>query len=368
MKQKNIPYFLITLLSVSIQAQMSDTTTTVKPADSVAMVPLTKSVTMVVDTPMVLHLDPPTPYVHPVNSTEYWYNMWSSPRFKKATFQRDSLFVITEALKKDTALLRKDSIVKADSIKNLLAKNNEAKNKYNALNKEHDSLKETSANTKSQLTGTIDQQNKQLKEREQKINDMTTALDERETKINNMSTALGEREAKIIDLENQLKRQDSLANALNNALKEALNSFKSDDLKLEMKNGKVYVSLFDKLLFKSGRADVEQAGKDALKKLAEVLNTNSNIDIMVEGHTDSIPIKTEKYPDNWELSSARSLNIVRLLTQSYGVDAKKVIVAAHAEFSPLTSNATPAGRAKNRRTEIILTPNLGTIFNMINNK
>jgi chemotaxis protein MotB len=132
-----------------------------------------------------------------------------------------------------------------------------------------------------------------------------------------------------------------------------------------MKNGKVYVSMSDKLLFKSGQASVEDKGKDAIKKLAEVLIKNNDIDVAIEGHTDSIPIKTSVYKDNWDLSVARSTNIVRMLTEEFKVEAKRVTASGKGEFLPVASNATPEGRARNRRTEIVLSPKLEELFKLM---
>lgn len=287
--------------------------------------------------------EPKTPYSNPTGFSEHWYNMWSSKKFKESTLQRDSLYTLVQFLKKDTTQ-------KADTIRLLMNKNKDCNSKYFSLQNEYDNLMNTSMDKATQLNNALNQKNKELLEREKKIADMSDALEDREKKV--------------AHLENQLRKQDSLANALNNALKQALLNFASDDLNLEVKNGKVYVSLFDKLLFKSGSAEVEKAGQDALKKLANVLVTNPNIDILVEGHTDNIPIKTSKYADNWDLSAARAINIVRLL-QSYNVDPKIVEAAAHGEYAPITSNATLEGRSKNRRTEIIVTPNLGKLYNII---
>ena len=295
---------------------------------------------------------PKSPYENPAKFSENWYNFWASKRFKTACFQRDSLYRLSQRLVADT--LKMTTVInelteKSDDCEKNLDK---LKNDYEKLNRDFDILLSASADKTNRLSETIEQKNKELLEREERIAQI--------------SDALSEREKRVAQLEQQLYRQDSLANALNNALKQALLGFTSDDLKLEMKNGKVYVSLFDKLLFKSGSADVEKAGQDALQKLAEVLKKNPDIDILIEGHTDNIPIKTARYADNWDLSAARANNIVRLLTQSFGVNSQSVTAAARAEFVPIATNNTAEGRAKNRRTEIILTPNLGDLFNIIN--
>jgi chemotaxis protein MotB len=176
------------------------------------------------------------------------------------------------------------------------------------------------------------------------------------------------REKKLTELEAIIRRQDSITNALNDIVKKALLSFNSYVLTLEMKNGKVYVSLSDKLLFKSGSADVEEKGMDAIKKLSDVLNKNADIDILIEGHTDDKPIKTATFSDNWDLSTARANNIVRLLIDAHHVDPKRLTAAGRSEFQPRANNETVEGRAKNRRTEIVLTPKLDELYKLINKR
>jgi chemotaxis protein MotB len=123
--------------------------------------------------------------------------------------------------------------------------------------------------------------------------------------------------------------------------------------------------LSNKLLFKSGSVDIEAKGKDAIRILGEVLKKNPDIDVMVEGHTDNVPIKTSLYKDNWDLSVARAITIVRMLTSNYGILPMRLTAAGRGEYMPKASNDTPEGRALNRRTEIILTPNLDKIMKII---
>ena len=124
----------------------------------------------------------------------------------------------------------------------------------------------------------------------------------------------------------------------------------------------------DKPLFKSGSSTIEAKGVDALKVLADVLNKNNDIDILVEGHTDSIPIKTALFKDNWDLSVIRATSIVRILSEDYKVSATRVTASGKGEFFPKATNSTPEGRAKNRRTEIVLSPKLDEIMNLLNSK
>lgn len=193
-------------------------------------------------------------------------------------------------------------------------------------------------------------------------------LKQKSEELINKENLLLEREKALNDLKKKLARQDSVTKRLNDILKNALLGFQSDELSVEVKNGKVYVSMSDKLLFKSGSAAVEDKGKAAIKALAEVLGKNPDIDILIEGHTDNIPIKTAVYKDNWDLSVARAISIVHILTDDYKISPLRLTASGRGEFSPRASNATPEGRASNRRTEIILSPKLDEIINLINNK
>jgi chemotaxis protein MotB len=121
----------------------------------------------------------------------------------------------------------------------------------------------------------------------------------------------------------------------------------------------------DKLLFKSGSAAVEAKGKEAIKVLAGVLDKNRDIDILIEGHTDNVPIKTAVYRDNWDLSVARATSIVRILTEEYKIQPTRLTASGKGEYSPRATNETPEGRALNRRTEIILSPKLDEIMQLL---
>lgn len=190
-------------------------------------------------------------------------------------------------------------------------------------------------------------------------------LDALSSDINKKQATINQKDRRLRELEYILSRQDSVLNALNKSVADALLGFNADELSIYMKNGKVYVSMSDKLLFKSGDAKVEPKGKDALKKLAEVLNKNPDVSIAIEGHTDNVPIKTSQYSDNWDLSTARANNVVRLLVNEYGMDAQKLSAVGRGEFYPVADNSTAEGKAKNRRTEVILSPKLEELMKLI---
>jgi chemotaxis protein MotB len=169
---------------------------------------------------------------------------------------------------------------------------------------------------------------------------------------------------RLLDLRRLLQQQSDAVEKLRQKMADALTGFSSNELTIFTKNGRVYVSLQESLLFPSGSAVVNQKGKDALGTLAQVLNNNQDINVVVEGHTDSIPIK-KSYEDNWALSVARATSIVRLLTNTYAVDPTRVTASGRSYFEPVDSNSTPEGRQRNRRTEIILAPKLDQILQLL---
>jgi len=142
--------------------------------------------------------------------------------------------------------------------------------------------------------------------------------------------------------------------------------YKTDELSVSIKDGSVYVSLSEKLLFKSGSDVVDPKGVAALRSLALVLNSTKDINVLIEGHTDNIPIKTALFKDNWDLSTSRATSIVRILTRDNGFDSRRITSSGRSEFRPLNPNDTPEGRAGNRRTEVILSPDLNELYKMLN--
>lgn len=190
-------------------------------------------------------------------------------------------------------------------------------------------------------------------------------LEKQGTELSQKDQALQLRAQRLRALEDRLQRQQQIVDNLRKTVEDALVNVKAEDLSVEVKNGKVYVSLSDKLLFPSGSASLNKEGKDAIGKLAQVLKQNTKINIDVVGHTDSIPINTPKYSDNWDLSTARATTITRLLTEDYNIAGARLTASGMSDFSPVASNSTKEGRAKNRRTEIILTPKLEELFKIL---
>ncbi len=174
-----------------------------------------------------------------------------------------------------------------------------------------------------------------------------------------------EQATRLKELQEIIQSQNDKTTSLKNSISKALLNYKADELNVYQKNGKVYVSLEEKLLFKSGSDVVDPKGKEALKSLANVLNNTTDFTVDIEGHTDDVPIKTQRFKDNWDLSTARASSIVRILTKDYGFDAARITASGKGEFHPLNLNESVEGRAGNRRTEIILSPDLQEIYELL---
>ncbi len=214
-----------------------------------------------------------------------------------------------------------------------------------------------------------------LKNLETRSNLTQQQLDAREAEIARKNKELADaladlksREAKVMELQNVLAAKDSSTKALKATLVSALLGYKDAGLEVNIKNGKVYVSLSDQLLFSSGSYVVDKKGHDALLKLADVLQKQSDINIMVEGHTDDVPMKSEKIADNWDLSVLRANSIVRILSNEGNIDPKRLLAAGRGEYMPIDPARTPEARKKNRRTEIILSPQLDQLLQVLEGK
>lgn len=196
-------------------------------------------------------------------------------------------------------------------------------------------------------------------------NEMTNSkLQQSNAELSSSNETIAQQQARLAELQQRIESQRAATLALRKTIADALVNFNADQLTVSLKNGKVYVSMSEKLLFPSGSAEVNKEGKDALSSLAKALNQNPDINVNVEGHTDSIPIM-KRFEDNWALSEARSTAITRILIKDYFVNPARITASGRSEYLPIADNATPEGRAKNRRTEIILEPKLDKIMELV---
>lgn len=224
------------------------------------------------------------------------------------------------------------------------------------------------------LSRELNAKNEALKNKERELNEKEASLIMSQNKNRDLSASLLTaeeslklREKRVAELESVLRAKDSAVNALKASIQKALLGFKNQGLTVEVRNGKVYVSMEEKLLFKSGSIEVDPKGQQALLELAKALNQNKEVSILVEGHTDNVPMKSPTIKDNLDLSVLRATSISRILTSKGAVDPKRVMSAGRGEHFPIDPADTPEARAKNRRTEIILTPKLDELLSILGN-
>lgn len=246
-------------------------------------------------------------------------------------------------------VLRESQMQTAD----LQAQNDQLKAKLSKL--------QSDLNDVNKSISALGNQNSQL---DKQTADQQAKLNLSKEELQRQQQVLQAQQQRLQQLQSLLDQQKNMSNELRNKMTEALQGYNSNDLTVTQKNGKVYVSLSENLLFPSGSAVVNSNGVTALSKLAAVLNLNPSVAVDIEGHTDSIPIHG-KYTDNWDLSTARANSIVRILVNNYKVDPTRVIASGHSFFDPIESNSTPEGRGRNRRTEIILSPKLDEMYKLL---
>ncbi len=262
-----------------------------------------------------------------------------------------------EKEKAEKNALAKQLSEQQDMNKKLSAANAEMKSNIAALNDRISRLKDSIAALESTA-----------KELNNKINVLRDEKENTKRQLKSTNDQIAAQRQRLEQLQALLDQQQEAAEALRRKIAEALKGFSSSELTVKMKNGKVYISMQESLLFPSGSAVVNPKGKDALSKVAGVLNTSSDININIEGHTDSIPIHTAKFADNWELSTARATSIAHVLIDEYRVTPAKLVASGRSEYDPIAPNSTPEGRGQNRRTEIILEPRLDELMKLMEPK
>lgn len=235
-----------------------------------------------------------------------------------------------------------------------------------------DQLKELQQE-RSNLNAEISAAQNKLKDLESSYNNLeqhsAETLKAEAARLAKAKTELETKSKRVAELESILAANDKQMRTLKDNLSSALNAFEGRGLTIEQKNGKVYVSMENKLLFKSGSWTISDEGKGAVVELGKVLADNPDITVLIEGHTDNDKILGnlgEGIKTNWDLSTKRALTIVSILEQTPSIDKRNLTAAGRSEFAPLMSNNTPEGKAKNRRIEVILTPNLDKINSMLN--
>jgi chemotaxis protein MotB len=237
-----------------------------------------------------------------------------------------------------------------------------ASHKLASLEKEHDQL---NSNYKNLLTNS-GRLNRDVAQQQEQLLSIQENLERTRSLNDSLSNSLAEREKKVKELEQVLANKDKAVQELKNKISNALLNFKENDISVTVKNGKVYVSLAEQLLFGSGSIQVDNKGVTALQQLAKAIQDQKDINILVEGHTDNVPIskKSAYMNDNWDLSVMRATSITKILTKA-GVSPQQITASGRSEYVPLASNDSQQNKQKNRRTEIIITPNLDELFKIL---
>ncbi|MDR1680373.1 MAG: OmpA family protein [Prevotellaceae bacterium] len=206
----------------------------------------------------------------------------------------------------------------------------------------------------------------ELAERSRQLEQMQRELAERSLAVEQMQRELEQHHRRMAELEAILGKKDSVVNALRHRVSDALLGFEGKGLTVHIKNGKVYVSMDDKLLFKSGSYSIEPKGAEAIRELAKVLAQNPDINVVIEGHTDDVVYRSSgELKDNWDLSVKRATTVVRALLENTAIDPVRITAAGRSEYVPLETAKTADARQKNRRTEIILTPKLDELLEIL---
>ena len=245
---------------------------------------------------------------------------------------------------------------------------NKISTKYTELqNAQEDLIKGNVKETQKLLTE-LQTAQENLQKKEDLLRQLEQNLDTKKASLDELTFELDKRNARLAELEKILDAQKKIVQDLKSKVSEALLGFENNGLTVTMKNGKVYVSLDEKLLFKSASWDIDANGKNALKKLAGVLEKNQDIQVMIEGHTDNIPYNpgNSQLKDNWDLSVKRATTVIRVLLEGSTIDAKRLTASGRSQYLPVDERNTDDARQKNRRTEIILTPDLTELYNLIN--
>ena len=278
---------------------------------------------------------------------------------------------LEEKLEKNVISLRADSLSKKRQIENLTSQNAELKQlNANLTNKQSAMIKQQAAESKKTLEE-LQAAREKLQTREDELDSIQLSLEQERKNLDKIRAELGIKDNEILaknkqiaEMEEILRKKDSATVALRNKIEKALKGFEGQGLNIAQRDGKIYLVLDESLLFSVGKSDVAPRGLEVLKNLATFLEQNQDINIEIEGHTDN----TGGAKINWELSTKRALAISQILLDNSKIDGKRITVSGRGQYCPVDESNTPEARAKNRRSEIILTPDLQELYDILNSK
>lgn len=290
------------------------------------------------------------------------------------TTQNNELKAQMDKFKIDHNALVTDTLIKGNAYRTLTVQYDKINDLYAKLLENQEKLRQGADADAQKALAMLQQTREELQLKEDELRALEARLNQERANVEAMriqnelkEKELADKNAKVQELQAKLDAQDSVMNALRKKVSDALVGFEGNGLTVTLKDGKVYVSLDEQLLFKSGKWDVDPKGVQALKNLAVVLENNPDINIMIEGHTDELNYSGNgSIEDNWDLSVKRATAIVKILLGNSKIDPKRLTAAGRSSYLPVDPAKTTEARAKNRRTEIILTPNLDELYKLMN--
>jgi chemotaxis protein MotB len=269
-------------------------------------------------------------------------------------------------LQRQVELLRQDTARLNSNIRQLTRNYEQLNRTYELVQEQNERLLAGRTEETQMILTRLQATQEDLQRREDELRVASQRLNEKEENLNTLLAEVRQKELRVNELEAILARQDSAVQALRRTVSNALLGFENNGLTIDIRQGKVYVSLEESLLFASGSAAVDSRGESALRELARVLERNPEINVLIEGHTDDVPLRPgAQFRDNWDLSVMRATAIVRILLKHGSIEPQRLTAAGRGEYMPIDPAKTPDARRKNRRTEIILTPRLDDLFQIL---
>ncbi len=288
-------------------------------------------------------------------------NIWLAMSNRELTTKSKQLTEETGRLTDDLGRIQSDLAQSRDEVSRLTTR-------YQELQKAQEELVAGKAQETQRLLAELRAAQADLQKKEDLMRDLEMNLDTKKASLEELTYELDRRNARLTELEKMLDAQQKAVRDLKAKVSEALYGFENNGLSVTMKNGQVYVSMDEKLLFKTGSYEIDANGRAALRKLGALLEKNPDITVTIEGHTDDVPYRAapgQQILDNWDLSVKRATTVVRVLTQDTNINPKRLVASGRSEYMPVDAGKTADARQKNRRTEIILTPDLSALYKIL---
>lgn len=287
-------------------------------------------------------------------------NIWLAMTNRELTTKSKQLTEETDRITAELTKAQSELTLATDKLNRLTTS-------YADLQKAQEELVSGRAQETQRLLAELRNAQADLQQKEGIMRDLEMNLDTKKAALDELTYELEKRNARLTELEKMLDAQQKAVRELKAKVSEALFGFEDNGLSVSIKNGMVYVSMDEKLLFKTGSYEIDANGRAALRKLGALLEKNPDITITVEGHTDDVPYRSAsgQLLDNWDLSVKRATTVVRVLTQDTKINPKRLVASGRSEYIPVDPAKTPDARQKNRRTEIILTPDLSELYKIL---